>query len=277
MSDTRRRRIGITVTIAAIFGTGAWLGTALADRSPTAPPLVYSGVILDATGAPVPDSDTNSVSLSLYDGADGSVDTLLCPTITSSTVSTRGGNFSLPLSAACSDVFLAAPEAWAHATINGTTVSPTRIGAVPYAVTAERVVYGGANGVSEGLFCGYSASGTTGAFTAAGGLTGYAAARSICAATCASPTAHICELAELTRSLSLGPMPIPTGTGVPGVSGLAWYAADPGLGGASACRGYTSAAAGDWGGVWQVGLGGTFGAPDRYDCMSSLAPIACCD
>lgn len=271
----KRSKLVVVLLVAAALGIGMLFGTALADRSATAPPIVYSGQAIDGSGAPIPDSAANTVSLSLYDGPDAGTDTRLCPVVTSTTVASRAGHFSLALSAACADVFSSAEEVWVHLTVNGTTISATRAGAVPYAVTSERVLLHGATAdvTSTGLFCGYSPSPTTGAIsTTVGGLpvAGYAAARALCAtAPGCGRTAHMCTSTELVRTAELGGVPGPPS----GSDG--WYASGVRslFGGVrlSDCLGYTAVGT-ESGSIWDSAIE----APNVNACTVAYH-IICCD
>jgi hypothetical protein len=125
--------------------------------------------------------------------------------------------------------------------------------------------------VGATLFCGVSAAKTTGAFSI-NGLTGYPAAKALCAASTgcsSSPTAHMCDAAELSRSAQLG-VAIPTG----------WYTSGVVVPQASPnplindCDGWISAASTFAGATWVAGGTGTL--PSADVCANPYS-VLCCD
>lgn len=173
---------------------GAWWATAVADRSTTAPPVVYSGQVLEG-GEPVPDG-SRSIGLSLWTEPSGATGGL-CD-MPAQSVTTTHGNFSLTLSSECADAFETNEEVYVQLSVDGTVLPRSRAGAVPYAVRAEHASILGAPRrivVTGARYSGRIASGA---------LVGYAAARAICQDAMGSPTAHLCYGSELARARQMG-------------------------------------------------------------------------
>lgn len=110
--------------------------------------------------------------------------------------------------------------------------------------------FGNASISVNGLYCGKSASPTTGNLQF-NSLTGYRAGKSICESACGSPLAHMCSAEEVTRSLQVGALtPYPTEN--------IWYTSAVRIDGASTindCDG------------WQCGQAG------RQPCSTETAPM----
>lgn len=118
------------------------------------------------------------------------------------------------------------------------------------------------------LVCPTRAAATTGRIQF-GAMTGLRAAKEHCEAACGSPTAHMCTIEEVMRSMSIG-RPIPTGE--------AWVASGIGAVGSVSpsvqltdCNAFTSAAS---------TLGGSVMHAQGYlssDQCNAQLPILCCD
>jgi hypothetical protein len=125
--------------------------------------------------------------------------------------------------------------------------------------------------VGATLYCGVSTAKTTGAFSI-NGLTGYPAAKALCAAStkCGpSTTAHMCDAAELSRSAQLG-VTIPTGWYTTGVV-VPQASPNPLI---NDCNGWTSATNTFGGGTW-VAMG--TGTIPSGDVCSNPYSVLCCD
>jgi hypothetical protein len=128
-----------TVALTAVASVGLTLAVVRSVRAigiPAAPTMYYRGT-LDEGGAPV--TGTRMFTLRLMTAAIGGTE--LCTT-GSLTVTVTNGAFELPLPAACTDAIrnqVAAPEIWQELSLAGATLGArTRLGAVPYAVVADR-------------------------------------------------------------------------------------------------------------------------------------------
>ena len=125
----------------AVIATSALVshlsGTADASGIPKVEPLVYSGLLADKTGKPLSGS-SHSVKVSLWTAQ--SSGTQLC-TSSSTTVdlSKTAGRFRVSLPDTCVDVVHRGTVVWTEVKADGVVLPRTRIGAVPYAVEAQRV------------------------------------------------------------------------------------------------------------------------------------------
>ena len=264
---SKLRRVLVVAAAGCVLVAIGWLGRALADRGPMAPPIVYSGRMLMGGNA-VADGD-HMVQLALFSSMSGPTGNLCDNGVV--TAHTNNGHFSVALNTACANVFTSAATVYVDLTVDGTALtSRTRASAVPFAVQTERVVYrSGTQATTDGLYAGTSASTTNGAvsFTVMGTpITGYQGARAACIAAVSSPTAHLCTGIELVRSAALGIV----------IPGGAWYA----NGTYSAysagtavrdCGGFTSASSVQFAPVWS--------APNNPDAAScdTVRNLLCCD
>jgi hypothetical protein len=199
------------IVLVAIVGSAAGVATvevtrsALAAGTPVVTPLIYSGRLTEAGAAVTGD---RPISVFLWDDAT-STDAVhrRCATIPAAPLVVRDGRFDIALDPTCRPVVESTGELWVEVQVSGTSMGRTKIGAVPYAleaqraVSVERPVYvnkatGGQWSLNAG-YCGATAA-TTGAFRS-GSLTGWKAAKGLCEATCASPSAHMCTGEELVR------------------------------------------------------------------------------
>lgn len=136
------RRPAFVTSLAALVGAGVALTVhhaVRADGAPTMSPLLYRGY-LERGG--VPDDTSRMVGASLWDRAtDGA---RLCD-VPAAPVTPSGGRFELPLDA-CVAAVRANREAWLQLSVDGTALPRTKLGAVPYALEADR-----ASGAAGGL------------------------------------------------------------------------------------------------------------------------------
>ncbi len=186
----------------ALVGVGIGIGLAVADRRPSAPPLVYSGIVLDG---PVPIADgSHAIGLALYGASSGGA--AVC-TIAPTGIATLAGHFSITLAdAACQTAMQSAEELWVEISVDGTTMPRGRAGAVPYAVQAERTILrAGTDAITDsGTLCGMSAPTLGRIHGTVSGHIGLQGAHELCAAACSSPTAHMCDTREINHAMALG-------------------------------------------------------------------------
>lgn len=248
--------------LASALVIGLALGVAVADRRTTAPPLVYAGTVLDGD-APVADGD-HDIGIALF--ADVSGGTALC-TIAPAAIATTLGHFSLPVSAAeCGAAVQAEEELYVELSVDGTTLPRARIGAVPYAVRAERtVLHSGDRPITDGLYCGATAP-VNGRIRSDATTLGYPAAANLCATACGSPSAHVCSRDEIVRDWQAGTTGIPVG----------WVVlADVSSG--SDCVGWTENATGTgWIAMSADASGSEFSIFNSSPC-NGTRPLLCCD
>ncbi len=129
--------------------------------------------------------------------------------------------------------------------------------------------YNGKSYSLDALYCGASSP-------TLGNLGGYSGAKATCESTCKSSTAHMCTVAEMQRSASLG-------KNASGIDG--WVAGSTGHPGGgwsgnlmTDCRGWTDSASspGSMGTLWHSNA--TYGHwPASTPCWSAQFAIYCCD
>jgi hypothetical protein len=270
----RKRRLETAALLLVVtFGLGYFVSRARAGGIPAAQALTYSGVLTDASGTPLVGS--KSILVQLYDQATGG--TAQC-TIGPTVVTLAAGAFKVALPDTCAAAVHATPDLWVDVFVDGASVGRSKLGAVPYAVEADHastatqasrlVLKRGAQSLSVGPYCGSTAA-TTGSVSATGGLTGYAAARALCATACTSPTAHMCSGVEMTWSMQLGIARPSSGWVASGA--MSQLTTNSYIGD---CRGWLYATAPEYGSIFS-------GSPNPYyanfeQCDRSL-PILCCD
>jgi hypothetical protein len=131
---------------AALVGTGLLLGAfgvrqTLAVGIPAQAALSYSGLLQDADGQPL--SGEHVIELELWNVANGAGEAL-CSTAGVSTALSNG-RFSVPLPEECAATVQTHADLWFEVIVDGTALGRNKIGAVPYAVEANRAsVAGGA-------------------------------------------------------------------------------------------------------------------------------------
>lgn len=134
--------LGVAAAVAVGGGVGGyWLGRAArAAGVPAAQALTYSGVLTDMAGTPA--TGSKNIQVSLYDKAtpDGMLQCSAGPT----SVALVAGGFQIVLPDACVTAVHAKPDLWAELFVDGTSLGRSRLGAVPYAVEADKAA--GASG-----------------------------------------------------------------------------------------------------------------------------------
>ncbi len=123
---------------AAVVATSAlvgyWASAARAGGIPTTDPLFYSGLLTDKTGVAL--SGKKAVAIDLYDAATGG--SKKCTTAAKS-VTLVQGRFRVALDKACVEAVHDNADLWVEVIVDGTSMGRSKIGAVPYAVEAQRV------------------------------------------------------------------------------------------------------------------------------------------
>jgi formylglycine-generating enzyme required for sulfatase activity len=130
-SRWRDRVVGVGVA-AVVFGAYE-LGRARAQNIPSMPTMFY-GVSLDENGTPI--TGTRDLRVRFFDGEMGG--TQLCETLANSTTVTQG-RARIALSETCRTAVQQNANVWVELAVGGSVVGArSRIGAVPYAVEAQR-------------------------------------------------------------------------------------------------------------------------------------------
>jgi hypothetical protein len=115
----------------------SFASASLADGIPATDPLSYSGVLLNSVGAPV--TSTVSARLSLWDDQTATLSaSRKCETSVPALTPDSAGRFRITLEAACLGVVKANPNLWVQVEIGTTALPRSKLGAVPYAVEADR-------------------------------------------------------------------------------------------------------------------------------------------
>lgn len=126
----------IAVPTGFLVGAALYLTSpAMADGIPEDTPLTYAGVLED-DGQPV--NGTRNFRLTVYDDANSTeFDDLKCST-QASDIEVTDGNFRVPLSNSCVQAVRNNSNLWIEVEVDGQVVGRTKMGAVPYAVEAQR-------------------------------------------------------------------------------------------------------------------------------------------
>ena len=259
-------QVGAAFAIA--LSVGVFVGVAIAERSAAAPPLAYSGVILEGAG-PVADG-SHTVGLALFTSESGG--TALC-VVAPAALTTRAGHFSIEVAAPeCGTAIEQNDSLWVELTVDGSTLSRSRVGAVPFAVSSERLVLHGAEGaITTGLYCGATAA-TTGRLRAGpgGSLVGYRAGRALCETACGSRTAHMCSTDEMLRTFQLGRDDFPDGWMATGHYNYSAALVD--------CEGWTQNLAGYYGMLAMSASSRGLESPTGFGVTcDTRRPVLCCD
>jgi len=116
---------------------GYWLGAVRASPIPSTGALHYAGY-LEQGGLPV--DGTNNMRVRLWASATGAdAADLLCETVADG-VTVTAGRFRIVLDDTCTDSVRSEPDAWVEVEVEGRAFPREKLGAVPYAVTADNGV-----------------------------------------------------------------------------------------------------------------------------------------
>lgn len=129
-SSLLRRMLG-AVALGGLIAGAYFIGSARADGIPTAEAIFYSG-LLEESG--VPAEGTRSVVIRLYDAPAAGTERCM----TSLTATFTAGHFRVPLAGPCTAAIHSYPNLYAEVSVGALTLPRTKLGAVPYAVEAER-------------------------------------------------------------------------------------------------------------------------------------------
>jgi hypothetical protein len=131
----KRQKLAIGISSAAMIGLaiGYATGRARAANIPATEPMVYSGALTDAAGAPL--SGTRNLQLALWDQA--TLGASQCATAPTSVTLGPAGTFQLPLPDACTAVVHARADLWLEVIVDNTPIGRSKLGAVPFAVEAD--------------------------------------------------------------------------------------------------------------------------------------------
>jgi hypothetical protein len=132
----KTRKWATLAASAIAIGTVAFLvGRAWAGGIPAMGALTYSGLLQDATGAPL--TGDHPIQVRLWNAATPGT-TPLCETQSTQTLS--AGRFSTALPDACTDAIKGNVDVWVEVAVDGVSLGTTKLGTVPYAVEAGHAV-----------------------------------------------------------------------------------------------------------------------------------------
>ncbi|MBI1946033.1 MAG: hypothetical protein HYS27_10070 [Deltaproteobacteria bacterium] len=131
VSNTLLRRALGAAAISGLLAGAYFIGSARADGIPTGNAIFYSG-LLEESG--VPAEGDRSVVIRLFDAP--SAGTERCTTTLTATFT--AGRFRVPLVGACTAAIHTYADLFAEVSVGVYTLPRTKLGAVPYAVEAER-------------------------------------------------------------------------------------------------------------------------------------------
>jgi hypothetical protein len=128
------KRAGLGATGLALIATAFVAGRAGADGIPSTGALTYSGTLEDTAGALL--TGDHEIEVRLWPAASGGT-TPLCTT-TPQSVTVVSGRFFLTLPDDCTTDVKANADVWTEVLVDGASLGRARVGAVPYAVEADR-------------------------------------------------------------------------------------------------------------------------------------------
>jgi hypothetical protein len=198
---------GVSVVLGYCFGT------AQAEGVPELGALTYSGTIIEAG---VPATGAKDLEVGLWTSFSGGTDPV-CKVVAPAT-RIELGRFRVSLDP-CLRAIHSHRDLYVELKINGTLLSRTKLGVVPYAAEAANSVkttyvdpVGTRRLSSQGRICGYSSPGVDGRMGTDGGVSGYPGAKGVCErAEGCGPSAHMCLAEEVIRILQLGGVAPTTG------------------------------------------------------------------
>ena len=133
MTKTNRRMVLLVVGGIGVVLVADWqIRRAVAEGAPSTAPVYFAGTLTEG-GTPV--NGTRDVVLRLFDVPTGGSET--CTTTTRGTTFTAG-RFRVALDATCVADVRENPDRWVEVQVGSTILARTKIGAVPYALEADR-------------------------------------------------------------------------------------------------------------------------------------------
>jgi hypothetical protein len=131
----RLNTIGVLGVVAVISFAAYEASQTRADGIPASQTLTYAGLLTGADGKPL--EKVNSILVYFWDKADEG--SLLCQTPPSrEPPPLHNGRFSVPLLPDCTTAIRKKSDVFVEVVVNGTPLERSKLGAVPYAVEAER-------------------------------------------------------------------------------------------------------------------------------------------
>jgi hypothetical protein len=128
---TRRGLGSAAIVLAAVVGY-----TVHAARAgiPATKALVYAGTLMDGSGKPL--TDQHSVEVGVYSAASGG--SAVCPVVLNAALTPDAtGGFKVQLDDACAAQVEKNADLWVEVKVDGTPLTRSKLGAVPYAIEAK--------------------------------------------------------------------------------------------------------------------------------------------
>jgi hypothetical protein len=133
--NRKHTRTGVLMTLIAGMSAGAFfVGRAFAGGAPTKGAVIYSGTLEDVNGTRL--SGERPIEIKLWSAASGGANALC--TTNSQKLTLTAGRFSITLPDACVESIRTYPDLWAEVLVEGASLGRTKLGAVPYALEADR-------------------------------------------------------------------------------------------------------------------------------------------
>ena len=131
----KRQKVAAGIVSVGLVGIalGYVAGRARAANIPATEPMVYSGALTDAAGAPL--SGTRSIQLALWDQA--TLGASQCASASTSVTLAPGGTFQMTLPDACTAVIHDKSDLWLEVIVDNVPLGRTKLGAVPFAVESD--------------------------------------------------------------------------------------------------------------------------------------------
>jgi hypothetical protein len=121
-----------SIVVSLALSVGYHLGRAKADGPPPQTPLYFAGELED-NDQPV--DGAKNIAIKLWNAVvDG---TAVCATTPPPTLVSKG-HFRIPLDESCTPAVRAQPDLWVEVLVDGIPIGRSKLGAVPYALEAQR-------------------------------------------------------------------------------------------------------------------------------------------
>lgn len=129
--------VGVSCVGSACLTVGYLAGRAGATGIPASNAMTYGGVLVDASGQPI--RGTRNIEVALWDAVSGG--TQKCSTnAATADLDANAGVFQVPLAADCTKAVHDNVDLWVEIKVGGDPLPRTKLGAVPYAVEAQKAV-----------------------------------------------------------------------------------------------------------------------------------------
>lgn len=135
ITERQFMRGAVALLAAAVAAVGYNQSRVRADGIPAMRPLTYSGTLSEG-GAPV--TGTRNLRLTIWDDPMSTESSHNRCISVATGAAVNAGRFAVTLDDACTTVVRSTPDLWLEIEVNGTSLGRTKLGAVPFAVEAQR-------------------------------------------------------------------------------------------------------------------------------------------